>query len=282
MKMNHGTIFFLMVFIGLVGGQPNARAVDYRDLAIEQRAKELDRPSMKPAASEVLDKEISKVFEAEKQRLNQQLTIIAGDEDTKYSIVPGDTVQIRYMDRGQEIMNVYKVNPQGEVVLPLTGAVKIAQLNRGQARGLLNERMQEYIRSPQLTIDINTAGKYIVLGAAGPGMFKLEPDLHIMEALFKAGYDEGRANMGSVLLMRGSREKPTIIKLNLKKLIKRGDRTDDIALKPDDIIYVPETLLYNVDNLKDKILGYITDYYTLGGTTILQDKTTQDNVDTTK
>ena len=71
------------------------------------------------------------------------------------------------------------------------------------------------------------------------------------------------------------------MKLNLKKMIKKGDRSDDIALKPDDIIYVPDTLLYNFDTFKDKMFTYILDYYTLGGSTIIEQKQKRSNTTTT-
>lgn len=272
-------IFMLIFWAGvLFVFMREAQAVDYRDLGIEERSRQLQRV-IKPQESGESQTTDDKAFELEKERIAKQLTIITGDEDTKAIIVAGDTLHIKFMDRGKEVSNIYKVNPQGEIVMPLIGAVKVVDLNRGQARALLNERMQEYIRAPQLAMDINAEGKYTILGAAGPGVYKLESDLHVMEAILKAGYEETRANLGHVLLMRGSREKPVIIKLNLKKMIKKGDRSDDLALKPDDIIYVPDTLLYNFDTFKDKMFKYILDYYTLGGSTLIQEKQKRDNVD---
>ena len=61
--------------------------------------------------------------------------------------------------------------------------------------------------------------------------------------------------------------------LNLKKMIRKGDRSDDIAVKPGDLIYVPNTYFYDFGQFKNKVFDYVLDYYTLGGSTILKQPT---------
>ena len=159
--------------------------------------------------------------------------------------------------------------------MSLIGNAKVAGLNRGGARDLLNERLSEYIRDPQLTIDINTTGKYYVFGAAGPGVYVLQPNLCLMDALLKAGFGESRASLTNVVVMRGSRDNPQILRLNLKKMMVKGDLSDNIAIKPNDLIYVPTKATYITDVILDKLFGYIADYYTLGGNQILKSSATR-------
>ena len=228
-----------------------------------------------------MPKDSDAALEEEKRLITQQLTVITGDEDTRYIIVSGDTLKVIYKDRGDLASNVYQVNGQGEIAMPLIGNVKVAGMNRGDARSFLNEKLTDYIRDPQLTIEINTSGKYIVMGAAGPGVFNLEPDLSLMDAVIKAGYDSHRANLANVMVMRGGRDKPQILRLNLKKMMLKGDRSDNIAVKPNDLIYVPNTMFFDMDNFTNKVFTYIADYYTLGGATIIKPSSSSSSSSTT-
>ena len=259
--------------------------VSYKALAIEQRRNELKNVVIRQVPR-TEDKAISseQAFEQEKKTVTEQLQTITGDEDVKYSIVSGDTVQVNYTDQGKVVSNIYQVNTQGEIAMPLIGQIKLSGMNRGEARTRLNELMGEYIRNPQLNIEINASGKYTILGAAGPGVFELKPDLHLMEALVNAGIDNQRANLTNVLVMRRGKDKPEVLKLNIKKMMRKGDRSDDIALKPNDLIYVPNSLFYDAENFKDKMFSYLADYYTLGGSMILtpKQKKTETNINTTQ
>jgi protein involved in polysaccharide export with SLBB domain len=253
----------VMSFLGIVQAYGQ---VSYKGLAIEQRRAEIKREAQEKNA-----KPVSKdPFEREKELIHQQLSVITGDEDTRNIIVSGDTLQIAYKDQGRIVTTNFQVNGDGEISLPLIGNAKVAGMNRGQAREQLNKLMSEYIRAPELTVEINISGKYTILGAAGPGVYTLEPGMQMLEAILKAGYDTNRANMSNILVMRGGRGKPEILKLNLKKMMLKGDRGDNIAVKPNDLIYIPNTFFHDFDNFKNKIFEYIADYYTLGGATILK------------
>jgi len=269
-------VFVLMLFSGASGSQA---AVSYPDLSVEERAVAV-RNLAEKKFSQGNAKNPDTALEEEKKLIAQQMTIITGDEDTRYIIVPGDTLKVVYKDRGELVTNVYQVNGQGEIAMPLIGNAKVSGMNRGDARGFLNEKLAEYIRDPQLTLEINTSGKYIVMGAAGPGVFTLEGDLSLMDAVIKAGYDSQKANLANILVMRGGRDKPQILRLNLKKMMLKGDRSDNIAVKPNDLIYVPNTLFFDIDTFRDKVFSYIADYYTLGGATILNQQSTPSSTGT--
>jgi len=264
---------FILILVLFSANFKAQAAISYPDLSVEERAVDIHNLTEK-ALAQGNAKDSDAALEQEKKLITQQLTIITGDEDTRYIIVAGDTLKVVFKDRGDLASGVYQVNGQGEIPMPLIGNVKVAGMNRGDARGFLNEKMSEYIRDPQLTIEINTSGKYIVMGAAGPGVFNLEPDLTLMDAVIKAGYSANRANLGTVLVMRGGRDKPQILRLNLKKMMLKGDRSDNIAVKPNDLIYVPNTWFFDADNLTSKVFSWIADYYTLGGAQIIPAATT--------
>lgn len=202
----------------------------------------------------------------EKELIFKQLEIITGDEDTRYIIVPGDTLSIEYMDKSEKTGALYKVSAQGEIFLPLVGVVKVSGLSRQQARSLINNKLSEYFRKPQVNITVNAAGRIMVLGKVNlPGLYSTQPNLTVMEAILKAGsYDQDDANLRSVIVIRGGVGAPEIMRLNLLKMITKGDRTDDILVKPGDLIYLPKSFISNLIAFKDEAYKWVNTYYSFG------------------
>lgn len=206
------------------------------------------------------------VYEQAKELIFEQLEIITGDEETRYIIVPGDTLTISYSDRKERAGAVYKVSAEGFIFLPLIGKVQISGLNRRDARAKLNHLFGVYIRRPEVKLTVNTSGRFMVLGEVGtPGLQMLSPNLTVFEAIMKAGgYDKDSAKLSSVVLMRGGLGEPILKRLNLKKMVKKGDRTDNIHVKPGDLIFVPKTFISSMTKFKDIVYNYVNTYYGFG------------------
>ncbi len=201
----------------------------------------------------------------ERETIIRQLEIITGDEETKYIIVPGDTLSIAFMDRSTKNESVYQVNGGGMITMPLVGEMKIQGLNRQQARAQLSEMLGQYIRSPRVEIYVNVAGRYIVAGEVEePGVFRLRANLTVMEAIMSADYDKDEVNLKSVMVMRGSVDKPVALRLDLNKMVKKGDRTDNILVKPGDFIFVPRRFIANIEKFIATAYRYVEAYYGFG------------------
>ncbi len=171
-----------------------------------------------------------------------------------------------YTDKEDLLGSVYQVSNEGQIHLPMIGAVKVAGLNKQQAREALNVLFSEYYREPSVDIKINTTGRFLVLGEVGtPGVYYLQPSLTVLEAILNAGgYDKDNASIKSVMLMRGSPENPVIKRLNLYKMVKKGDRRDNLMVKPGDIVYVPKSFIASLERFKEFVYRYVSAYYGYG------------------
>ena len=216
------------------------------------------------------------LYAREGQQMASQLQVISDNEDINYTIVEGDTLTIGFKDRDQVSRAAYKVSQAGEIFMPLLGAVKVAGLNRKQARDRVDMMMKEYIRDPRVNIAINADGRVMVFGAVmGPGIYNLSSKMSVMEAIFSAGgFIKQTAELGSVIVIRGPVEKPVILKLNLKKMIVRGDRSDDVPVKPGDFVYVPTSFISNLDTFWNSMQGLLMRWYGLGGTQPIKNRGT--------
>ena len=107
----------------------------------------------------------------------------------------------------------------------------------------------------------------MIFGAVmNPGVLEIKPQWTVLEAILSAGgFNRQSAEMSSVILMRGPMEKRSILKINLKKLITRGDASDNIYIKPGDFVYVPMTFISNLDVFWGTMSKYLMWWYGLGG-----------------
>jgi len=205
-------------------------------------------------------------FQRDKELIFRQLETITGDEETRYIIVPGDTLSVTYIDRDEKIGALYKVSAKGEIFLPFVGATRVEGLTRQEVRALINEKISGYIRQPSADLTVNAAGRIMVLGEVNlPGMYNMQPNLTVMEAILKAGsYDKNDASIKSVILIRGGAGDPMVKRLNLHKMITKGDRSDDLLVKPGDLIYVPKTFIADLVKFKDEVYKWVSTYYSYG------------------
>jgi protein involved in polysaccharide export with SLBB domain len=251
MKYLFCLIFLLSPFVGTSSAQIKATRFEekhVRDIAPNQLVDNSSEPYVR-----------------EREVIIKQLKIITGNEETRYIIVPGDTLDISYHDRSDVVKQVYKVSKTGKIHLPLVGEVKVADLNRKQAREKINAYLKEYIRFPKTKVLVNSSGRYMVAGEVlDPGVFRLRPNLTVMEAILGARFMKDDANLKSVLVMRGNYDDPIAKRLNLHKMIKKGDRSDNIFVKPGDFIYVPKRFIGNIEKFISTVYRYVSAYYGLG------------------
>ncbi len=208
------------------------------------------------------------IYEKEGRQIADQIQLYTDNEDLNYTIASGDTLTISYLDRDQINRAAYKVSQSGEIYVPLIGSIKVAGLNRRQARERVEIMAKQYIREPNVRISVNTDGRLMVFGAVvAPGLYDLKGGkLSVMEVILMAGgFIRQTAELSSVVVVRGPVEKPVILKLNLKKMVTRGDRTDDVPVKPGDFIYVPTSFISNLEQFWNTAYGYLMQWYGLGG-----------------
>lgn len=252
--MNKSIWIILLIVLGI----PMLSWAQIQESAYEEPA---DRETIRERVVE----RTTQPYVRERETIIRQLEIITGDEETKYIIVPGDTLSISFIDRSTKNESVYQVNGDGMIAMPLIGQIKIEDFNRKEARAYLNSLLSQYIRNPRVEIYVNIAGRYMVAGQVeSPGVFRLRSNLTVMEAIMSADYDKDEVNLKSVMVMRGSVDKPTALRLNLHKMVKKGDRSDNILVKPGDFIYVPRRFIANIEKFIQTAYRYVEAYYGLG------------------
>jgi polysaccharide export outer membrane protein len=140
-------------------------------------------------------------------------------------------IQIARADGSRYAVNLFRLITEGDLaedpVLDAGDMVFIPSLT-GAAGGIAEQ-----------------ARVFIFGEARAPGAYAYSPNMRVSQALAMAGgvSDSGLAE--SVRVIRGSLDKPEIIEANFEKLLLDGDRRQDVALQPGDIVMIPRTGIGN-------------------------------------
>jgi polysaccharide export outer membrane protein len=151
----------------------------------------------------------------------------------------------------QQTYTTFKVNANGEVVLPKIGAIKVAGLNRTAAAATIQKAYEEKELNAPL-IDVRIANAYIILlgevGRQGKYIIDRE-DYELIDLLGDAGGVNPGANRKMVRIFRGDRANPEIIQVNLNDYSFL--KNDKLKLQAKDVIYVePRRIVSSSQNFQ--------------------------------
>jgi polysaccharide export outer membrane protein len=153
----------------------------------------------------------------------------------------GDTVRISFP--GAPNLNcVQQIRRDGKVNLPLIGEFKAVGLAPSDMEKQLIELYGPQLQVKEVTVTMESSAFPIYVSGAvlRPGKILSDRPISAMEAIMEAGgFDYNKANMKSVRVIRHEQGRTEYHSLNLKRELQ-GKQTEPFALKPLDIIYVPE------------------------------------------
>ncbi len=92
-----------------------------------------------------------------------------------------------------------------------------------------------------------TDRKVYVLGEVRePGVYQLDDPITLLESIQLAGSFLRSANRRQVIVIRGDRDDPEFLQINMLDILREGDLSKNIPLKDADIVYVPSNWIANV------------------------------------
>ena len=183
---------------------------------------------------------------------------VAPPSPQAYNIAIGDKLSVKLFynpDLNQDVT----VQPDGKVSLLLVHEVKVVGLSSEELRKLLTENYSKYLQQPELSVVVTEAvgNRFYVGGEVGkPSMEMLTSPTTVLQAVQTAGGFLPTAKLDEVIVLRrGPGNKPFEITLNAEKAMKGIDLSQDIYLKPYDMVLVPRSNIANVDLWIDQYVG---------------------------
>ena len=177
-------------------------------------------------------------------------------EEGEPTIKPGLTLRVAVTASGAEAVQegLKEVNANGEILMPLIGSVKCEGMTVVDLQEKIRTAYKDYYIEPQVTVGFVYAenagmkspwGSVLMMGEIGrPGPVNMSStrDLTVTRALMLAGGVTALADKRNVRVTR--REKDGSLKkffVDIDKIGKEGRSDLDIALKPGDVVWVPES-----------------------------------------
>ena len=176
---------------------------------------------------------------------------IASSANPKYVLGPGDVLSIKDNDG---TVTKAPVLTDGTAVINYAGVIAAAGLTIHDINDVVNEAAKKWFASPhiEVTLDHRRLAQVYILGAVThPGLYSLAEQLpESPNANLKS---KERFTISKVLEMAGglkdgadikhlhvTRLHPKmVIDVNLSKILKDGDVTEDLVLEPGDVVYIP-------------------------------------------
>jgi protein involved in polysaccharide export with SLBB domain len=245
-------------------GQPNRGNATQR--ANAQNANGTDAQNADAEVSDetrVRDREAQTPEEVEKERIRRRVfgySIFNGNGPISFEPNPRLSAPPSYVIGPDDVLNVlmygysemnqaYTVNRQGNIIIPLVGAVSVGGLTLTQAEdrirgkmagryaGLRNSAFGPQNTYLRVTIDqVRTIRIQLVGEVARPGDYNVSSLTTVYNALYNSG---GPTEIGSFRTIQLLRKDKVLRTIDLYPYLLTGQRVNDISLQDDDVIFVP-------------------------------------------
>lgn len=177
---------------------------------------------------------------------SQQTAPDPADAQYEYLLGAGDTVAI-HVWRNPEVSQTVPVRPDGKITMPLIQDLPASGKTPTQLAGEIQRLLGKYIQDPVVTVTVtNFVGPYseqirVVGQAAKPQALPYRKGMSLMDVVIAVGGLAEFAAGNSATITRTVDGKQERIPVRLNDLIKRGDVSANIPVKPGDVLIIPES-----------------------------------------
>jgi len=165
----------------------------------------------------------------------------------EYRIGPGDNLNI-FVWRNPELSITVPVRPDGRLSIPLVeDVVAIGKTPTALAREY-EQLLGKYIKEPLVTIIVTGFGGPIpdqvrIIGEASqPRALPYRADMTVLDAVIAVGGLTRYAAGNNTVLIRTAQGEQNTYSVHLNSLIRDGDIDSNVALRPGDILIIPQRL----------------------------------------
>lgn len=171
---------------------------------------------------------------------------LAAMDNYSYVVGPGDTLNI-IVARNPELSMSVPVRPDGKISAPLVDELLAQGKTSVQLARELEEQLKKYVRDPLVTIIVtNFVGSYsdqvrVVGEAARPQFLPYRQKMTLLDVMISVGGLTDFAAGNNATILRTS-EGNKQYSVRLKDLIKGGDISANVEVRPGDILIIPQSM----------------------------------------
>lgn len=173
----------------------------------------------------------------------------AGDEQVSthnYLIGPGDTVNINVW-RNPEVSMSVPVRPDGKITTPLVEDLPASGKSSSHLARDIEKALAKYIQDPVVTVIVTGfVGPYseqirVIGQAAKPQALPFRENMTALDVLIAVGgiTEFAAGNKASIIRNVGGKQQQFGVRLS--DLIKDGDISANVPMRPGDVLVIPES-----------------------------------------
>ncbi len=169
----------------------------------------------------------------------------AAGEQPDYLIGPGDNVNV-IVWRNPELSMSVPVRPDGKITTPLVEDVPATNKTPTELARDMEKALAKYIQSPVVTVIVTGfVGPYaqqirVVGQAARPQALPYRTRMTLMDVMIAVGGTNDFAAGNRAILLRTS-ENNREYGIRIDDLLKKGDLSANVEMRPGDVIVIPES-----------------------------------------
>ena len=180
-------------------------------------------------------------------RVDLPLAAGGGDQEAPgYRIGPGDTLRIFVWDN-PGLSDTVPVRPDGKISIPLVEDLEVTNKTPTEAAREIESQLAKFVQDPLVTVIVTDfVGPFnqqvrVVGAAADPSAIQYRHNLTVLDVMIEVGGLDEFAAGNQTVLVRTEGENQVQYRVRLNDLVKDGDISANIEMRPGDILIVPES-----------------------------------------
>jgi protein involved in polysaccharide export with SLBB domain len=174
-----------------------------------------------------------------------------------YVIRPGDRLDIKFY-YNTELNETAIVRPDGKITLQLVDDIQAAGFEPAELDELLTLKYSQELKDPEISVIVQKfSNQRIYVGGEVNQQREMElpSGMTVLQAVFQAGgFKETASPQNTILIRQGKSNEPVPIRINLKKAMYGKGKGANLALRPNDILYIPKSGIAKVNKFVNQYI----------------------------
>ncbi|WP_379921238.1 XrtA/PEP-CTERM system exopolysaccharide export protein [Erythrobacter sp. R86502] len=167
----------------------------------------------------------------------------------EYTIGPLDEITIHVWRNPELSADKVRVRPDGRLTIPLVQDIPAVGKTATELQDYIAGELAKYIEQPIVSVIVNTPeGNFTqqvrIIGATPqPSSLPFRANMTVLDAMIAVGGlgEFAAGNRAKLIRLNNENGTQTEYRLRLSDLIRKGDSTANVMLKPGDTIIIPES-----------------------------------------
>ena len=170
----------------------------------------------------------------------------AAAQASEYSIGPGDSLDIFVWDHA-DLSGGVQVRPDGKISTPLVEDLQAAGRTPTELARDVESVLSEYVRTPVVTVIMQGfvgegAQQVRVVGqAVSPQALQFRQGMTVLDVMIEVGGLSEFAAGNRAKIVRKTSDGEVEIKVRLKDLLNDGDISENVNIRPGDVLIIPQS-----------------------------------------